>query len=305
LNRWRGWVLSTDDDEHLERAHFYLFSTIDGARHWRSLMLQRPKFMDDGNDNFLPTQIYFSDPQHGWILWRYDFTHSSRYALLGTNDGGHTWKPLPEPPGAGPVLFVTSRGGWMIGGMGDDGVGAPGDTQLWRTIDGGQKWSPIAIPIPKNSAEQGFYLIALKFLNMQEGMVAAGLQDMQGGATVGFLSCRTEDGGKTWRFSQFRALSAMPSIGAKHVFWSVDRHVQMENQAIPLTSPVGGSLAGDFLELDFLDDLDAWIEYREGQGPRFMVIATIDGGKTSRLIWPPVRLRESTKTPESSKLSRP
>ena len=288
LNRWHGWVLSTDDDEHLESAHFYVLSTIDGARHWQSLMLQKPKLTDNGNDNFLPTQIYFSDPQNGWILWRYDFTHSSRYALLETNDGGHTWKPLPEPPGAGPALFVTSTDGWIIGRMGDDDVGVPGNTQLWRTNDGGRKWRPVAIPFPKNSAEQGLFLIALKFLNTREGMVAAGLQDVQGGASVGFFNCRTEDGGKTWRISQFRALrAAIPSIGAKHIFWSVDRDIQMDSEPMPLILPVGRAPGGDFLELDFLDDLNAWIEYREGLEPRFTLIATIDGGKTSRFIWPP------------------
>jgi photosystem II stability/assembly factor-like uncharacterized protein len=294
LNRSHGWVLSTDEDEHLESAHFYLLSTTDGARHWRSLMLRRPKLMDHGNDNFLPTQIYFFDPQHGWILWRYDFTHSSRYALLQTSDGGQTWKPLPEPPGAGPAQFVSSTDGWMIGDMSDDGIGDQGNAQLWRTNDGGRKWSPIAIPIPEDSAEQRSYLIALKFPNMREGMVAAGLHN-------GFANCRTEDGGETWQFSQFPALHAMASIGAKHIFWSVDRNVQMDNQPIPLTLPVGVHPGGDFYELDFLDDSNAWIDYRDGHGPRFLLIATIDGGKTTRLIWPPEKLRESTKTSESSK----
>lgn len=230
-----------------------------------------------------PTQVFFADSQHGWILWRYTVMHSSLYVLLSTTNGGRTWKPLAEPPGSGPMQFLSATDGWIIGGPKDEeGIGQPDNVALWNTHDGGASWKLVPIPIPKNPGpdEEDFYLIGLKFRNMQEGMVAAGVQRTHRGV---FASCFTQDGGKTWQFSRFNASNAEPSIGDRHIFWSADyvegqSDIRMDSEPIPFVYPAGVSLS---LNVDFLNDSYAWLS--DGKG----LIATTDRGQTSKFIWPP------------------
>jgi len=291
VDRLHGWVLTTEALEPQENAPFYLLSTEDGGKHWRKLQLERSSFdlFDKGNIRYFPSQMFFSDSKHGWILWHWQLPLFWRDTLLGTSDGGRTWMRLDDPAGSGPLQFVSAQDGWIAGvAEYPESFGAPEDTLLWRTHDGGWNWKPVTISVPKNSAEEGFYVVAVRFRNMRDGMVAAGLQ--RDGVTYGFVNCYTGDGGKTWRFSQFNALGATPSISNEHIFWSVDRRetkgtLQMEGEAISFTLPAGLSQGGKFLDLDFLDDSNAWVEYRDGS--RFLLLSTTDRGKTSRLIFPP------------------
>jgi photosystem II stability/assembly factor-like uncharacterized protein len=73
-------------------------------------------------DGFFPGDVFFSDPRHGWFLWSWPT------ALLATKDGGRMWKRLSDPPGEGPMNFVSARDGLMIGG-----------SQLWANHDGGTR----------------------------------------------------------------------------------------------------------------------------------------------------------------------
>lgn len=301
LDRSRGWILSTDTIGAEKNAPFFLFSTHDGGKHWRTLTFQRPMFKL-ANDYSSPTQIFFFDAEHGWIFWHWHFMNSSHDALLSSTDGGQTWKRMPDPPGSGPAQFLTANDGWMIGGPEDDSVGRPERFQLWNTRNGGASWDPAPIPIPKTSADEGFYLIALRFRNMREGMVAAGLQTALGGATYGFANCLTQDSGKSWRFSQFNASQARPSIGNKHIFWSVDRRetkttLQMGSESISFALPSGVSHDGYFGDLDFLDDSNAWVQYRDRS--QLLLLSTTNNGRTAKVIWPPLIPSSST-----SELSR-
>jgi hypothetical protein len=186
------------------------------------------------------------------------------------------------------MQFVSARGGWMIGGPEEfSGIGARDDTQLWRTRDGGNTWNPVPVPVPKDSPEQGTYLITLKFKDDREGVVAAGVERSEGGATFRFVSCFTFDSGKTWKSSEFEAQDAQPSPGNKHVFWSADyveglSDIRMDSKPIPFALPAQASSSEAlFTDIDFWDDSNAWLRYGE------RLIATTDRGKTSTFIWPP------------------
>jgi len=309
LDRVHGSLLSTNALSEEENARYYLLSTEDGGQHWRTQVLQAPRGTfsprQQRNISFAggylsPIQMFFSDPEHGWVFWRYAVTHTLRYALLSTTDSGRTWKPLPEPPGGGPLQFTSAREGWMIGGPEEvESISASMDTQLWLTRDAGGTWVPVPVPVPKESAEQSAYLVALKFKNMREGLVAAGVQGTEGSVT--FVNCFTRDGGKTWQFSQFDAESAQPSLGSEHIFWSVyspspERHhagkvsVQKDNNPISFGLPADVSSASRLIDLDFLDDTNAWATYSDGGQAR--LVATIDGGQTSKLMASPLPTQE-------------
>jgi hypothetical protein len=179
----------------------------------------------------------------------------------------------------------------------------------WRSGRPGRRWRPGGHSIvdyrrrrgglepdadpnsKKDSAEEAIHLVALRFRNMKEGIVAAAVQHTEGRPFYRFVSCFTLDGGKTWRFSQFNASEATPSIGDKHIFWSVDGvaqkvHLRTESEPVPFTLPAGASSEGFPMDIDFVDDSNAWIRY--GEGPRNLLMAPTDGGKSSQLIWPGV-----------------
>jgi photosystem II stability/assembly factor-like uncharacterized protein len=291
------WMLSTDA---LDDQPFYLLSTQDGGKHWRRLVIERPTFhvMDD---YYSPTQLYFIDSQHGWMLWQWHLMNSTRDALFATNDGGRTWKRLANPPGGGPMQFVSAHDGWLIGGPEKwRGIARPEDTELWVTHDGGVEWNPVAVPVPVDSPQQRPYLISLKFKNMSEGVIAAGAQEPQGDDQR-YTNCFTRDGGKTWRFSQFDAQSAGPSIVDEHIYWCVVRHpvpaffkarVILQRDTKPISFALPKTIvsnAGSFCA-HFIDDRNAWALVRIGVERKLVV--TPDGGKTSKFMPLPVKTIE-------------
>ena len=150
LDSSHGRMISTDALSEDNDARLYFLSTEDGGKNWRRLLIQRPtyKLMED----MWPTQVYFSDPRHGWILWHWSMMNSRANALLSTTDRGQSWKRLPDPPGAGPLDFTSARDGWMIGGSpGQEGIPVIDDDQLWGTHDGGVHWKAISVPLPTDS----------------------------------------------------------------------------------------------------------------------------------------------------------
>src|SRR5258708_23055524 len=152
LDRYHGWMFASDAQPEDPDARFYLLSTVDGGKHWQTQEFRRQPYnlMLD----MFPTWISFSDPQHGWILWHWHMMNSSRESLLSTTDGGKTWKRLPDPQGAGPMDFVSSREGWLICAS-DNQQGIPfwEDDALCATRDGGKHWKTVALPIPRQTSD--------------------------------------------------------------------------------------------------------------------------------------------------------
>ena len=196
------------------------------------------------------------------------------------------------------MQFLSARDGWVIGGPKEwRGIARPEDTQLWVTHDGGAKWNPIDIPIPLDSPQQRPYLISLKFRNMTEGTIAAGAQEPE---TVNqrYTNCFTRDGGKTWRFSQFDALGAGPSIVDDHIYGCASNRtsgfttatLQRDTAPISFTLPAGIRSNPETLCANFVDDVNAWAFVRIGREKRLVV--TTDGGKTSKFMPLPVKTIE-------------
>ena len=144
-----------------------VYRTSDGGRHWDRSDLRivaPPPSMP-----ILFDQLYFADPEHGWLLAvGTDLGSGSANSLVmllwRTDDGGRTWSQLPPtslppqsvelPPYAGSacpvfspphIAFTTPNIGWWTYGACGTGAARP---LVWRTRDGGRNWTPSPLSAP-------------------------------------------------------------------------------------------------------------------------------------------------------------
>lgn len=284
LDRQHAWILSSDALSEEPNASFYLSATEDSGKNWRTVVLHRSTFklMDDYT---FPSQLFFFDAQHGWMLWRWAMMNSRLDYLLGTTDGGRTWKRLPDPPGAGPLQFISPKVGWMIGGPPtSDGIPVPESLNLWTTHDGGLHWSTVPVAFPEDEESGAKYFSGLWSRNSQQGVAVA--QSRISDYVFRFFTCVTRDGGRSWSFSRFDAYHATPSLIGEQVVWSISDWPAMkvslrrDDSITSPTPPSGLSPGGRFSDFDFVDDSNGWALYdRE-------LLSTSDGGKTLHLITP-------------------
>ena len=279
-----GWVIATDAASESNSSHSYLFTTADGGKTWRTLRLPSSDY--GLNEEAIPKQVFFCDPKHGWMAWRWAVTHSRLFALLATEDGGRTWKPLAKPPGAGPLQFVSPQEGWMVGGPESPGIPNPEHDTLWVTHDGGQHWQSVQIPLPAGDEADRHIFTAIGFKSASEGAVAAEMQ-LTNEATR-FFSCETHDGGKSWSVTQFEAETANPSIVDSHIIWSFsaargeNTKFRIRNQVVSPSLPSGLSAKAYPVPLDFINDSHGWAS-SSGE-----LLSTVDGARTFQVITPPV-----------------
>jgi photosystem II stability/assembly factor-like uncharacterized protein len=246
-----------------------------------------------------PTQIFFSDSVHGWVVWRSAIMHTQRYALLATQDGGSTWDQLPEPPGGGPLQFISPRQGWMIGGPEESkGIFVPESENLWATQDGGAHWRVVKVPLPPppppadvdDSVASEPYYTEFRFTDSRHGLLVA--RRPLSGYKFQAFTCATENGGKSWRISSFEPYSANPSLVGGQIIWSIvdlpkSRLYLQSGEHVTRPALVGGfSLQGTLGDVRFLDDSNGWAVY--GHDERVDLVATTDGGKTFGIISPEV-----------------
>ena len=289
LDRSHGWTLSSDSTgADAEGVHFFLLRTEDGGKNWGTTVLQSPTLgMPDSYDS--PIQLQFTDSQHGWMLWHWHLMNSSHDHLLSTSDGGRSWKRLPDPPGAGPLQFLSPNDGWMIGGSpGQTGIPRIDNDQLWRTHDGGKNWKPVSVPAPHESA---YWFDRLNFWSVREGVVTG--QEQISPRQFRFSTCRTEDEGKSWHCEQFEAYGADPFFAGTHVYWRTIDHVETTNRGVRLSKPrlqVDGRTISTAVPAaesedgigtaDFVDPSNGWILY--GRGRHEIILTTTDGGKSAQ-----------------------
>jgi hypothetical protein len=300
LDRLHGWMIVDDmveggDSEGL--VHFRLLRTEDAGATWHVQPLVRQ--MVSAQTGMLPTGMFFVDASHGWIFWRWATMNSRVNALTATFDGGRTWTTLPEPPGPGPASFISPRDGWMIGGsLGQQGVPATDNDQLWSTQDGGLHWTAITlnIPVPADPpATSGF--TNLIFLGNGVGIVTADvyLSDNE----IRHYVCLTHDDGKTWQLTNFEGPYGLPLLTGTRVIWAflstpnAPQTIRVDGISIQPKIPDELSLQGALSNLDFFDDAHAWATFSNGPGgpglpaPPLELVSTSDSGRTFRRITPP------------------
>ena len=211
------------------------------------------------------SSLFFVNEDDGWMVLR--LISSSNFSfgvLLRTSDGGITWKRLPVPPAASPIMFVTSQVGWMAGGATGDG--------LWLTENGGLSWESRSIPQPDSCSPCRSRYSLPEFLNADDGAISV---DFLGGLSSTTELFLTSNRGRSWSRSESYALS---EVGSGRVITSradtepfrvISGHegvsVLTKSTRYSSTLPTGLKANGIVSNAVFADAFNGWAIYAEGE----------------------------------------
>jgi photosystem II stability/assembly factor-like uncharacterized protein len=188
-----GWMVGTSG---------VVYATTDGGRtvtpeppgSWPAVYDRQPS---SALINESIASIFFVDPKTGWAAGDAPTGQeaSLRGLVLGTGDGGRTWRELKDRSGKGApfsindVWFTSATDGWAAGGNLEDNE----EDVLLRTTDGGRTWERR----PTGAAE---YLRAVQFVDRDHGWVVGMTVDTvdPSGPPGPSKILATSDGGATW-----------------------------------------------------------------------------------------------------------
>lgn len=306
LDSSRAWVAYAD---YSKGPSVGIASTANGGHSWKVHVLDLTALRGMAErvlDGLPPASVFFSDSQHGWIL--FDFSTGTNFpkgGLLLTQDGGATWTELPDTPAVGPLRFTSLKDGWLTG---------QGNEELWATHDGGRTWQEILLPplcpecFPTLSGVP-------KFLDQSDALVAAKAGGGYGGSellTVGTYV--TQDGGHSWQLNDVwkpptSTAFVSSSIVGLHVIRLFEGAgaVTIRNGTSEIVPSLPARLTPNSYigPIDFVDDFDGWAifgtngcaRWRNAEtygpsGPCMQpsheddLLSTTDGGKTFKIITP-------------------
>lgn len=254
----KAWYLD------LETNVVYGSSDVGGS--WERLAAIEPDISNDGGE-----VLTFADSQHGWIEVM-SGTHHERGEIFATADGGRTWTQVYVGDLAGDLRFTDAKHGWLNTGAG-----------LYRTEDGGETWSKVALPGGSPS------WVGLPLPLGSKIILPAFEQGSDGPQLTLFSSDGT---GTSWEVLYARA---EPDISPAIVF-AVNDHVwvaaadgsygvRSKDSGLRwegLSTPQGF----DVTELDFVSPDIGWMVARDRDSFEYTLFQTDDGGQTWMKVSP-------------------
>jgi photosystem II stability/assembly factor-like uncharacterized protein len=226
VNATTGWALLFGMSPPIR---FYVYRTIDGAKHWNMQLSAdlaaaaygEIKVLDsnqgviwagwpvqlyrtsDGGTHWdlvsLPpyqaTEVTFSDLSHIWLLSAEPDPGLLRH-LFATTDGGSTWTELAWPKGA-TRANTRGMGHLQFRRPGEGWLAAAGASEptVYSTVDGGASWEPHPLPRPSGPSAAVDTSIGLL---PGAGVIAYTNYSVLGYPANSFAYTST-DGGTTWR----------------------------------------------------------------------------------------------------------
>ncbi len=144
-----GWVTYSHRDFFERPSQAVVWKTTNAGESWE---VSDPLDYDGTAEFYAPSDLYFADSEHGWLLlhlgagMQHDFV-----ALMATLDGGRHWDRLVEPAGVylqscpkTGLVFADPLSGWVT----RDCAGLVDGAFVDWTRDGGKTWEVVELPPP-------------------------------------------------------------------------------------------------------------------------------------------------------------
>lgn len=192
-----GWIALLDDDGS-ENFVYSIASTSDGGKNWKRADPEALKGRNYGGSAYSVKSMYFSDAEHGWIMYQAPTnTQFSDGLLARTEDGGAHWA-LEGVPIAGELSFGSSSMGVLYGE--DPQSDDKQFNHVWYTTDGGINWKQAVLPLPAQCSAGNCLLDSLGpafFQSRQEVFLSARVRLPDQQSFASFLY-KSDTAGSTW-----------------------------------------------------------------------------------------------------------
>lgn len=278
----KGWAITN----HAESSIGSLYRTTNGGLNWTRYDVP-----------FNGGYIQFLDDNNGFVLYgEPSGMQKQAVELYQTADGGATWtlkytnNPLASNPGTSlpfsghksGMTFRDTTTGWVGGDYPNNGF-----VYLYKTTDGGVRWSQVALPIPAGYESAFITTTAPKFFGANDGVlpvwmtIGAGMRDL-------FLYT-THDGGNTWTPSTGFARSAEHTdiITLNNTIswdWANLFHVTGNGGGSWMNITPHVNFGDGFRGLDFVSVSTGWVNLRHANNS-VSLFRTTDGGSTWTLLF--------------------
>ncbi len=225
--------------------------------------------------NFECTNIFFLNTTKGWIVG--GGRTSDR--ILGTNDGGATWKVKGTSDLS--TSFISS----IHVGSGQNGCAVGYNNNVWTTIDGGENWSFGEIV----NGSDAYDLVSVKFSDDKTVWVVGGKYDKVKGGKMSGVLLKSIDGGKKWEKKDLSVSNVLNSI------FFIDSNIGWISgeDGILLKTIDGGqnwssvkNLSGNLENIFFLNKDLGWVVSKRqiGTSQKDAIFKTNDGGNTWKQV---------------------
>jgi photosystem II stability/assembly factor-like uncharacterized protein len=287
LDADEGWVAVSPQVECCPEAiTIQVFHTTDGGQTWQENSFEADLLY--GTFGMI-TDLEFIDSQHGWLVVDQTASMNSSAAdLYYSADGGLSWR-VSKLPFNGPVHFITTDVGWMIGNC---CTGAP--KQLFRTTDGGFTWQQQAIaPYPvEDEFDYNDYTLPV-FFTERVGLLAITLQEEPYNPSEVAIYLN-EDAGETWQLEATFTPAEMTvpdfSSAVQVQFLQPEYWIAAVGKSVYVTRDAGqtwerfeqSELPGFYTQLMFTTQQVGWsLVFKDNCGSDcLMLYQTLDGGAT-------------------------
>ncbi len=289
LDSDQAWVTYYYDEFHRIPDSAVVWASTDGGATWRA---SAPLDFGSIADFYIPSDLQFLDARSGWLFlhlgagMQHDFV-----ALMGSSDGGTSWRRLIDPAG----LYIQScpktgldMADSLIGWVTRDCGGVVDGAFLDWTFDGGETWEPIELPAPREAPTlfdppSACSLHFPTLFTPGSGAVVVRCLHFEGDEllTRKFLYA-TQDGGESW------ATEAYPG-GTLFMFdelrgFAFDRMIRKTSD--------GGATWEDVKEVSwdgqfsFIDPETGWAVAESED--EVALVRSVDGGVTWQLLEPTI-----------------
>jgi photosystem II stability/assembly factor-like uncharacterized protein len=234
----------------IELAGFHLISATEGwlrlGQHlyWTRDSGQSWAEITPSNLGRLAIQaVWFVDTQTGWLVLTQLEAGAVAYTLARTSDSGATWHVTPlslfapgDPDALAETIylrFIDAQIGWLVIKRATSSNFSLG--VLFKTTDGGQTWTKLALPIGE----------PVYFVTPELGWLAGGPASDQ--------LYRTQDGGQSW---QAQPVGRAKLKGDEHLLYRLPTFSDHQNGVLPVIVTDSGNARLEFYLMD--DSGNTW-----------------------------------------------